>query len=415
MTVDAALIRFGEIGLKGANRHDFLARFCKNLRHALEPFEGAQVEEMQGRFLARLAGHGDAALTALSHVCGVTSLSPAVRIEPDFAAIEPAVRAAAQEEMRARPFSTFRVKANRADKKFAVKSTELERRLGAAVLAALPQLRVDLGQPERTFGVEVRAEGAFVFHGRIAGPGGLPVGSIGHALALLSGGIDSPVAAYLAMKRGLRIDAVFFHSAEFTGFAATEKVKELARLLSRFAPRFGLHLIPFAPIQTAIKEACDPSYRTILYRRMMHRIATELARRERLAALVTGDNLGQVASQTLENLALTAAATTLPLLRPLITFDKEETIAFAKRIGTFEVSIRPALDCCTVFQTAHPRIHGNAADIDRAEAMLPLAALIEESLLGRELWVFHHGRPGRAIELPRRANEPPGRPSVQLP
>ncbi|MBL8842615.1 MAG: tRNA 4-thiouridine(8) synthase ThiI [Planctomycetes bacterium] len=404
MNVDAALIRFGEIGLKGNNRHEFLARFGKNLRIALEPYPGATVEELQGRFLAELAGHGVPALEALSRVCGVTSVSPAVRVAADLAALEPVVAAAAAEALRERRFATFRIKGNRADKSFKVPSMELERKLGAVVLAAFPALRVDLEHPDWTLGVEVRPEGAFVHHGRIVGPGGLPVGSLGNALALLSGGIDSPVAAWLAMKRGLRLDGVFFHSAEYTGFAATEKVKELARLLSRYAPRFGLHLVPFGPIQAVIKEACDPSYRTLLYRRMMHRIAVAVAARERCSALVTGDNLGQVASQTLENLALTAAASELPLLRPLLTFDKEETIALAKRIGTFDVSIRPALDCCTVFQPAHPRIRGDADQLAREEELLPMDALVEAAMRQRELWVFHHGRPGRQIELPPRAN-----------
>ncbi len=407
MSVDAALIRFGEIGLKGGNRHEFLARLAKNLRIALEPYPGAQVEELQGRFLAKLGGHGREALEALSRVCGVTSVSPAVRVAADLALLEACVAAAASEALNERPFATFRIKGNRADKNFAIPSMELERKLGAVVLRAFPQLRVDLERPDWTLGVEVRSEGAFVHHGRIAGPGGLPIGSIGTALALLSGGIDSPVAAWLAMKRGLRLDGIFFHSAEYTGFAATEKVKELARILSRYAPRFGLHLVPFGTIQAAIKQACDPSYRTLLYRRMMHRIAVGVARRERCSALVTGDNLGQVASQTLENLALTAAASELPLLRPLITNDKEETVALAKRIGTFDVSIRPALDCCTVFQPAHPRIRGDADQIAREEELLPIAELVEAAVHERELWIFQHGRQGRQIALPPRASEAP--------
>lgn len=399
MTADAALVRFGEIGLKGRNRHEFLDRLRSNLRHALEPFPGTAVEPLQGRFFVPLAGHGAAALEALRAVCGVTSLSPARRVDADLAALREAAAAAAAEALRARPTASFRIRATRADKRFPLRSTDLERELGAAVLAGHPGLAVDLERPELVVGVEVRDEGAFVFHERIPGPGGLPVGSTGRALALLSGGIDSPVAAWLAMKRGLLVEAIFFHAAEFTGFAPVEKAKELARLLSRSAPRIALHVAPFAAVQLAIKERAEPSYRTLLYRRMMHRIAVALARRRRLAALVSGDNLGQVASQTLENLELTAAASALPLLRPLLTYDKEETIALAKRIGTYDVSIRPAPDCCTLFQPPRPRIRGDAADLARDEATLPIDELVAGALAGSELHLFRHGEAGRRVDV----------------
>ncbi len=395
MSDDALLVRWGEIGLKGGNRHEFLARLAKNLRYALQPWPGCEVTELQGRFLATTGGHGRPALDAVARVFGVTSVSPARRVEPTMDALAAAAAEAAADAVAKGPVATFRIKTNRADKRFPLPSIEVDRALGGAVLARVPSLRVALGDPDLVIGVELREEGTFLFHERVAGPGGLPVGSLGRALALLSGGIDSPVAAWLAMKRGLAIEAVFFHSAEFTGLAATEKVKELARHLSRSAPRFALHLVPFAPVQVAIKEACEASDRTLLYRRMMHRIAVAIARRERQEALVAGDNLGQVASQTLENLALTAAASELPLLRPLLTYDKEETIALAKRIGTFEISIRPALDCCTVFQPARPRIRGNAEELVAQEARLDVAGLVARSLEGLETWIFHHGETGR--------------------
>jgi len=398
MSGDALLVRWGEIGLKGGNRHEFLARLGKNLRHALQPWPGCEVTELQGRFLATIGAHGRPALDAVARVFGVTSVSPARRVEPTIAALSAAAADAAATAVAQRPVATFRIKTNRADKRIPLPSIEVDRTLGGAVLARVPSLRVALDDPDLVIGVELREEGSFLYHERFAGPGGLPVGSIGRALALLSGGIDSPVAAWLAMKRGLALEALFLHSEEFTGLAATAKVKELARHLSRSAPRFALHLVPFAPVQVAIKEACDASDRTLLYRRMMHRIAVAIARRERQEALVAGDNLGQVASQTLENLALTAAASELPLLRPLLTFDKEETIALAKRIGTFEISIRPALDCCTVFQPPRPRIRGDAADLLRQEARLDVAGLVARALEGQETWVFHHGEAGKRVE-----------------
>lgn len=407
MNADALLVRWGEVGLKSGNRQEFLDRLARNLRRALQPFAGTTVEELRGRFLVDLAGHGGEAGAALARVFGVTSVSPARRIDPTLAALKSACADAAAAALERTPHATFRIKANRADKRFGATSIEIERAGGGAVIERLPQLRVDLTAPDLTVGVEVRDEGAFVYHERLPGPGGLPVGSLGRALALLSGGIDSPAAAWLAMKRGLTVEAVFYHSAEFTGFAATEKVKELARLLSRWCPRFALHLIPFGPVQVAIRDACEPGYRTLLYRRMMHRIAVQLARRERLTALVTGDNLGQVASQTLENLALTAAASELPVLRPLLTYDKEETIALARRIGTFDIAIRPALDCCTLFQPPRPRIRGDASELAAEEELLPIPALVGAALAGREAWVFHHGRPGQPVPLDAPVPESP--------
>ncbi|MBM4014938.1 MAG: tRNA 4-thiouridine(8) synthase ThiI [Planctomycetes bacterium] len=399
MIFDAALVRWGEIGLKGGNRPEFLDRLARNLRHALQPWPGAEVIALGGRFLVGLGGHGSDAVAALTRVFGVTSVSPARRVALDPAALIAACVDAATTALAATAHRTFRVKVNRADKRIAGTSIELERAAGAAVLARHPALKVSLEHPELVVGADLREEGAFVYHERRPGPGGLPVGSLGRALLLLSGGIDSPVAGWLALKRGLRLEAAFFHAAEFTGHAAAEKVKELARALSRWSPRFALHLLPFGPVQLAIKERCDPGYRTLLYRRMMHRIAVRLARLERQQALISGDNLGQVASQTLENLALTAAASELPLLRPLLTYDKEETIALAKRIGTFELSIRPALDCCTVFQPPRPRIRGDAEEIAAEESQFDLEALATTALAGREIWVFHHGQEGRRIEL----------------
>lgn len=408
----AWLVRYGEIGLKGGNRHEFEGRLVRNLRSALTPFPGCDTRLLSGRLLvtapeasASIGGAAPADARAiqesLRRVCGVTSISPAVRVAADLeaigaAAVEEATLALALALARrpGAPAPTFRIEARRADKGFPFPSMEVDRRIGAAVLARHPQLRVRLDDPELVIGIELRPEGAFVFHERIRGPGGLPVGSLGRALALLSGGIDSPVAAYLAMKRGLLVQAVFFHASEFTGFGAIEKVKRLARELSRFEPRLALHLVPFAPVQIAIKESTESSYRTILYRRMMHRIATLLARREHLAALVSGDNLGQVASQTLENLELTAAASELPLLRPLLTYDKEETIALAKQIGTYDTSIIDEPDCCTLFQPPRPRIRGDAAHVAANEERLAIPTLVDAAAAGVETWLFHQGGEG---------------------
>jgi tRNA uracil 4-sulfurtransferase len=400
-SASAWLVRYGEIGLKGGNRREFEGRLLRNLRLALRPVADAAIENLRGRLLIRCAApvagasvDAHAVAETLRRVCGVTSFSPAVRVAADFDAIAAAAIAQVEAALARRQGArapTFRIESRRADKRFPLPSMELDRKVGAAVLARFPDLKVRLEDPELVVGIEVRTEGAYLFHERIRGPGGLPVGSLGRALALLSGGIDSPVAAFLAMKRGLLVHGVFFHAAEFTGHGATEKVKRLARELSRFEPRFALHLVPFAPVQVAIKDAAESSYRTILYRRMMHRIAAAIARREHLAALVTGDNLGQVASQTLENLELTAAASDLPLLRPLLTYDKEETVLLARAIGTYEISIVDEPDCCTLFQPPRPRIRGDAAHVAANEERLAIPALIEAALAGAETWLFHHG------------------------
>jgi len=397
LTFDATLVRYGEIGLKGGNRHEFLSRLAANLRHAVAPFPGCEVVELHGRLLVLHPGQPPQVVDALSRVCGVTSVSPARRLRCELAELEIEAVAAAERALAASAPATFRVTTRRADKKFPLSSMEVDRRIGAAVLARFPKLRVDLDHAELTLGIELRDEGAFVFHERRAGPGGLPCGSLGRALALVSGGIDSPVAAFLAMKRGLRVDAVFFHAPEFTGFGALEKVKRLARVLSGFAPRLALHVVPFGAVQVAIRDAADSDYRTLLYRRMMHRIAVAIARERGLQALVTGDNLGQVASQTLENLAVTAAASALPVLRPLLTFDKEETVLLARRIGTYELSILPELDCCTLFQPPRPRIRGTLADAERNEARLDVAGLGAAALRDRETSFFRHGAQERSV------------------
>jgi thiamine biosynthesis protein ThiI len=414
-TVAAWLVRYGEIGLKGGNRREFEGRLVRNLRFALHSVCDGTIENLRGRLLVRCEARPDGSPVdahlveeALRRVCGVTSLSPAVRVAPDPDAIEAAAVAEAEAALArraGRPEPTFRIETRRADKRFALPSMELDRRVGAAVLARFPKLKVRLDDPELVVGIEVRPEGAYVFHERIRGPGGLPVGSLGRALALLSGGIDSPVAAYLAMKRGLLVQGVFFHAAEFTGLGATGKVKRLARELSRFEPRFALHLVPFAPVQIAIQSTAESSYRTILYRRMMHRIAVAIARREHLAALVTGDNLGQVASQTLENLELTAAASDLPILRPLLTYDKEETVLLARAIGTYEISIVDEPDCCTLFQPPRPRIRGDAAHVAANEERLAIPALIDAALAGVETWLYHQGADGERRSEDRAGGE----------
>jgi thiamine biosynthesis protein ThiI len=265
---------------------------------------------------------------------------------------------------------------------------EFSASLGAALIREFPRLKVDLHTPRLTLGVEVRREEALVYARRLKGPGGIPVGTMGSAVVLLSGGIDSPVAAWLTMKRGTRALFMTFHSYPFLSEASLGKVEELVKRLARFQNGAALFVTPFADIQVAVKKDCPEPLRTVLYRRMMVRLACRLARREGALALVTGESVGQVASQTLENIRAIGAVAEFPVLRPLIGFDKTESIDLARRIGTYDISIQPYPDCCTVFQPRHPRIRSTLAEVEEAEEALAVDALVDEAFAGVEQRIF---------------------------
>ena len=268
-------------------------------------------------------------------------------------------------------------------------STELDRYVAERVFTQREgRLRVDLSKPELTLGINVRSGRAYVFAERMPGAGGLPVGSVGRTVSLLSGGIDSPVASWMAMKRGCEVVFLTFHSYPYIGASYEQKVKGLVRSLARFQNRSILVSVPFAEIQTQIRDHCPSSYRTVLYRRMMHRIADRIADSEDALGVVTGDSLGQVASQTLENLTCIDAAGERPILRPLLGFDKAETIELARKIGTFELSIQPEPDCCTVFQPRRPIIKGRVEVCESAESELDVDGLVTAAVGGGERHVL---------------------------
>ncbi len=378
---DAILVRYGELALKGGQRGHFERRLAENLRSALAAVPGARVERMRGRLLVRTEGRLEEALTAAARVFGVKSLSPVHRV----AATEEAIRglgsalvgeALARRHPGAGPVR-FAVRANRSDRRFPMRSDELAARLGADALRDHPRLTVDLDDPELTLEVDVRDSGAYLFCERIPGPGGLPVGTLGRALCLLSGGIDSPVAAWMAMRRGLRTELVSFVSPPHTGAQTIAKVERLARVLAAWQPVTWLHLAPLTEVQEYLRREAPEPFHTLLDRRSMMRIATHLARRKKLRALVTGDNLGQVASQTLENMTVTDDASDLLVLRPLEALDKEEIIERARAIGTYEVSILPAPDCCTVWLPRSPVLHARRDEVEAVEAALPELADLE--------------------------------------
>ncbi len=370
--------RFGEIGLKGANRGEFERRLLRQVRQRLP--EGAAASLRGGQVVVHVP-EASAAQTAdaMTRVFGLVSVIGAVPAAPNM----PAIAGAAIDLARASGAHSFKIAARRVWKGFPLTSPEINAALGAAVADATG-LAVDVHHPDLTLAVEVRSDVVYLHGQALPGPGGLPLGASGRAVALLSGGIDSPVATYLAGKRGLSVAAVYFHAFPFTGDRTKEKVVDLCRALGRYFGPMRLWVVPFTECQVAIRDLCPAPFATLLTRRMMLRVAEELSRRERAGALVTGDSLGQVASQTLEALAAVGEVAELPLLRPVVALDKDEIVAIARRIGTYDISIRPYEDCCSIFAPRHPRTRPTREQVREAEAPLPAADLLAAALSGSE-------------------------------
>ncbi|MDD5306704.1 MAG: tRNA 4-thiouridine(8) synthase ThiI [Deltaproteobacteria bacterium] len=375
------VLRVGELFLKGRNRFRFEEALACNVRRAVADRPDVEVVLEHGRIFALGACDTDS-LASLASVFGVASLSPALFCEKGVPPITEA--ALALTVGKTGPARTFRIAARRSDKRFPLKSTELAREVGAAVQRATG-LGVDLTAPDLTVGVEVGPRWAFVWAQELPGAGGLPVGTSGRALLLLSGGIDSPCAGHLMQKRGLKLAAVYFHAFPYTGDGARDKVVDLARVLARRQGPLRLFVVPFARVQEALRDNAPGDYLVVLYRRAMLRIACRLAKREGLPALVTGESLGQVASQTLANIAAIEDAASLPVLRPLIGFDKLETVGLARTIGTYDISIRPHMDCCSLFVPPHPITKGSAKQAAFAESRVDLAPLMDEAVAASEV------------------------------
>lgn len=369
-------LRVGELFLKGGNRRIFERALLRNVQRALAGREDVTVRPAHGRIF--VLGNADGEVAArLRNVFGASSLSPVVFTEKSMEALT----AAALELAERRPpgARTFRISARRSDKSFPARSNDINRIIGAAV-AVRTGLTVDLEEADFDIGIEVGPAWCFAWSERIPGAGGLPVGTGGRALLLLSGGIDSPVAGHLMQKRGVELQAVFFHSFPYTGDAARDKVVRLAARLAERQGSLRLHTVPFAKVQEALRDGAPAASLVVLYRRAMIRIAEAIAAREHLAALVTGESLGQVASQTLANMAAIGDAARLPVLRPLVGFDKAETIALAQRIGTFEISILPHDDCCSLFVPKHPETKASLRRIRTLEARIDAQARLDEAL-----------------------------------
>ena len=386
---DIILLKQGEIVLKGLNKKYFEQRLTANAARRLRPYGKFRIYTIQSTVYvepedASAETDMDGAFEALQTVFGVISLSRAAACEKEKDAIaQKAIEYLADAMQTAR---SFKVETRRSDKAFPMTSIELSQYVGGLLADAYPNVKVDVHNPELTVHVEVRDLAAYVHGNPVKGAGGMPVGCNGAAVTLLSGGIDSPVSSWMIAKRGVRLIPVHFWSFPYTGEAAKEKVITLARRLADWCGgvKMRLAVVPFTHIQEEIRDKCPEEYFTVLMRRFMMRIADRIAADNGLGALVTGENLGQVASQTMQAMAVTEAVCKRPVLRPLIGFDKQEIVDLARRIGTFETSTLPYEDCCTVFTPRHPALRPTVEKAEAAEAPLDVHALVEEAVMNTE-------------------------------
>ena len=372
MKYQTFLIKYAEIAVKGKNRYIFEDALIHRMRQVLKTVDGDfAVSKTQGRVYVDCKSDYDydEVIAALQTVFGINAICPVVKIENEgFEKLTQAVLRYVDDEYPNKN-RTFKVFARRADKSFPVRSTQMNEELGASILEAYPEMKVDVHKPEIELYVEVR-ENIYIYSKQIPGPGGMPLGTGGKAMLLLSGGIDSPVAGYMVSKRGVKIDAVYFHAPPYTSERAKQKVVDLARKISKYTGTICLHVINFTDIQLAIYEKCPHEQLTIIMRRYMMRIAEQIALENDCLALVTGESIGQVASQTMQSLAVTNEVCTLPVFRPLIGFDKQEIIDVSEKIDTFETSILPYEDCCTIFVAKHPVTKPELKAIKKSEERL---------------------------------------------
>ena len=387
------LLKLGEIVLKGQNRWQFENKLKQNVNRRMRPFGQFRVSIVQSTVFVEPQSDDcdmDGAWDACHYIFGVVALCRCRACSKDLDAVFDAVRAFLDDDLLAA--KSFKVESKRADKRFPLNSIQISQEIGGRIAEAYPHLKVDVHNPEYTVNVEIRDQFAYVHGPAEPGAGGLPTGVGGRAMVLLSGGIDSPVAAYMMAKRGVEIECVHFFSYPYTSELAKDKVIELARLVTRYCGRMTLNIVSFTEIQEAIRDNCPEEYFTLVMRRFMMEISERIARDHGCGCIVTGENLGQVASQTMEAMAVTSAAVSLPVFTPLIGMDKEEIVTRARQIGTMETSILPYEDCCTVFTPRHPRTKPTMEQVLRAERKLDRQALIERALENTELQkVRYHG------------------------
>ena len=388
------LVKYGEMALKGANRSTFEDVLLRNIRYRLKKIGKFSYAKAQSTIYITPEAESDeacdelldAAMLRLKKVFGIAALCRALTCEKDFSDIS--VRAVPYLKDALTAAKTFKVEAKRADKAFPMKSPQICAELGGILLHNYPHLKVNVNEPDVTVTVEIRDTNAYVHAAREKGAGGLPVGTSGNAMLLLSGGIDSPVAAYMMAKRGLRITACHFASPPYTSDRARMKVEELCEKLTPYCGSMAFYCVPFTEIQEELQRNCPEEYFTILMRRLMMEIACRLAEKENCGAIITGESLGQVASQTLPAIACTDAVATMPVLRPLVGMDKVEIINISRMIDTYETSIQPYEDCCTVFTPRHPKLRPVLSEVEEVQAEVDFAPMIEKAIADTEKKVF---------------------------
>lgn len=380
---EVIMVKYGEIALKGLNKNTFEDMLVKNIRRRLRAAGEFEYSRRQSTIFVRPINADadiDLAIKKLKCIFGIAAIQRSAVLPTDWEQVVALGMPYLEEPLSAA--RTFKVEAKRSDKSYPLKTPDIQRELGAAILSAYPHLKVDVHTPDITVILEIRDGHAYLNAERIMGQGGMPVGSSGNALLLLSGGIDSPVAAYMMAKRGLNVDAIHFQSPPYTSERALLKVEELCEKLTPYCGDIRFYCVPFTEIQEALRDNCPEEYFTVIMRRLMMKIANIICEKHDYKALITGESVGQVASQTLMALACTDKASDVPVFRPVIGMDKKEIIEIARRIDTFETSILPYEDCCTVFTPKHPRTRPVLADVIAAEERFDFSELIEKAVEG---------------------------------
>lgn len=383
MQYDHILIRYGEISLKGKNIKMFINQLHDNVKKQLKEFSGVKVKRTQGRMFVLLNGNDpEPIIDRLKNIFGIHSLSLAIRVHNDIDDIKEAALYALRKEKNVK---TFKISARRVDKNFPIGSMQLNREIGGHLLRNTEGITVDVHEPDLEIGVEVRQEAAYITSSTVYGLGGLPVGTAGKSLLMLSGGIDSPVAGFLAMKRGIQLEAIHFHSPPYTSERAKQKVLDLTKQLTKYGGSIRVHIVPFTKLQQEIFREMPHSYAMTIMRRMMFRISEMVCKKEGILSIATGESLGQVASQTMESMHTINEVTNYPILRPLVSMDKQEVIQIAKQIGTYDISILPYEDCCTIFVPKSPKTRPRRDRVNALEQAYDFSASLEEAVEGIEI------------------------------
>ena len=388
LTYDHILVRFGELSTKGKNRKDFIKRLLTNVKNALRDFNELTYERTHDRMYIMLNGEDHEAVAKhLQQVFGISSFSFAVKVASDIEVIKQTCLVLAKQS----DAQTFKIEARRSFKQFPMVSDEINREVAGEILRNT-DIKVNVREPQLRIQIELHQEATYIMTGKIKGNGGYPVGVGGKAFVMLSGGIDSPVACYMTMKRGVAIECIHYASPPYTSQAAQDKVLELARAIAPYQGHIRLHIIPFTDLQLAIYKNCDESYAITIMRRMMYRIAERVAQKQNCLAIVNGESIGQVASQTLESMQTINCVTDMPVIRPVACLDKLEIIDISQKIGTYDISIQPFEDCCTIFTPKNPVTKPTKHRAERLEGRFDFTSLIEDCIARMESVDIYPGR-----------------------